>query len=432
MEGLVPKLAKLKRLLADADAETLQALKDFADHPDLPCLAEWLEGATAQAAEFNPFETLGMWHREDVHSRILNWLLGPNGNHGLGDYFLREFLRSSGSSVSRSCADLSNAKSYREWPCVVDGKAGWLDILVLDSHLEVLFAIENKIFTSESRNQLTHYRKALEVAYCHFERYYTFLSPNGRKPQREKEWKYWKPLDYSTILHLIERTINNKDININKEVIQFLQHYADTLRRRIVPETNEIAQLARKVYVKNREVIELIYSHKPDYRAEINQILQKAIGCQQGWALDDTNAKYVRFFPVEWEQFSCFRTGTGTGWPSKAVVLFEFYCTPENASLRLVIAPSKEPIRSTLFEHIKQYSSIFNKAGGSLKDGHLHIHGLEPVLEDSDLNNWDDTTLSGVAKLRQYVADFAQNDFPVMNDIIVECFKEYESGRPGQ
>ena len=369
-----------------------------------------------------------MWHREDVHSRILTWLLGPNGNHGLGDYFLRELLRPSGSSVSRSRADLSNAKSYREWPCVVDGKAGWLDILVLDSHLEVLFAIENKIFASEGRNQLTCYRRALEVAYCHFERHYIFLSPDGRKPRRERERKYWKPLDYSTILHLIERTIDNKNIDISKEVIQFLQHYTDTLRRRIVPETNEIAQLARKVYVENREVIELIYRHKPDYRAEINQILQQAIGCQQGWSLDDTDARYVRFHPVEWEQFGCFRTGTG--WPSKAVVLFEFYCTPENASLRLVIAPSKDPIRSTLLEYVKQYSSSFNKAGGTPNDGYQHIHGLEGVLEASDLNNWDDTTLSGVAKLRQYVADFAQNEFPEMNSVMVECFTEYERGRP--
>ena len=368
-----------------------------------------------------------MWHREDVHSRVLTWLLVPNGNHGLGDYFLREFLRSSGSSVSRSCADLSNVKSYREWPCRVDGEVGWLDILVLDSHLEILCAIENKIFASERGNQLTRYRRALEVSYCHFERHYIFLSPDGRKPQREEEWEYWKPLNYSTILHLIERTIENTNTNVNEEVIHFLQHYTDTLRRRIVPETSEIAQLARKVYVENREVIELIYRHKPDYRAEINQILQQAIGCQQGWSLDDTDARYVRFHPVEWEQFGCFRTGTG--WPSKAVVLFEFYCTPENASLRLVIAPSKDPIRSTLFGHVKQHSSIFNKAGDPLNDGFQHIHRLDDILEASDLNNWDDTTLSGVAKLRQYVADFAQNDFPAMNDIIIRCFREYESSR---
>lgn len=367
LEGLVPKLAQLKRLLADAGNGTLQALEEFADHPDLPRLAEWMESARAQAAEFNPFEVLGIWSREDVHSRILTWLLGPDGNHGLGDYFLIEFLQSSGSSVLCSGDNLSNAKSYREWHCAVDGEAGWLDILVLDSHAQVLCAIENKIFAPEGGRQLTCYRRALEAEYCNFDRYYIFLSPDGRKPQRVKDREYWRTMDYSSIQHLIERTIDNKNNKMRKEVIQFLQHYTAILRRRIVSENDKIAKLARKIYAENREVIEMIYRHKPDYRAEINQILRDAIGHQLGWSLDDTDAKYVRFHPADWEQFSCFRTGDG--WPSKAVVLFEFYCSSENAGLRLVLAPSKEPIRSTLFQRATQYSTIFNHAQGIPKDG---------------------------------------------------------------
>ena len=68
---------------------------------------------------------------------------------------------------------------------------------------------------------------------------------------------------------------------------------------------------------------------------------------------------------------------------------------------------------------------MFNFASGMLKDGYQHIHRLKNLLEESDLNNWDSAG-SGRAKLRQYVADFAQNEFPAMNDIIVDCFSEYE------
>ena len=38
------------------------------------------------------FELLNLWWQEDIHSRLLTWLLDPNGSHGVGDYFLTNFL----------------------------------------------------------------------------------------------------------------------------------------------------------------------------------------------------------------------------------------------------------------------------------------------------------------------------------------------------
>ena len=40
----------------------------------------------------NIFEVLGITNAEIRHSNFLAWLLDPNGNHGMGDKFLREFV----------------------------------------------------------------------------------------------------------------------------------------------------------------------------------------------------------------------------------------------------------------------------------------------------------------------------------------------------
>ena len=40
----------------------------------------------------NSFEVLGITNAEIRHSNFLAWLLDPNGNHGMGDKFLREFV----------------------------------------------------------------------------------------------------------------------------------------------------------------------------------------------------------------------------------------------------------------------------------------------------------------------------------------------------
>ena len=158
-ETLVPKLAVLDRPLPDANTAQLHALRSFAtNQPDSQYLEELLAKARLQTAEFNLFELLNLSRREDTHSRILTWLLDPNNNHNVGDYFLTEFLRASQMSVHDVGDGWSRAESQREWHSVVDGRPGSLDILILNTDTQLLCAIENKICSSEGSRQLTHYR----------------------------------------------------------------------------------------------------------------------------------------------------------------------------------------------------------------------------------------------------------------------------------
>lgn len=92
--------------ISTADLEALRALQ--ADASELERVEELL-------GRFNVFETIGFTNQELMHSRFLAFLLDPKRNHGLGDLFLRSFLRNcsefiNGDSPSQANGDESYVK----------------------------------------------------------------------------------------------------------------------------------------------------------------------------------------------------------------------------------------------------------------------------------------------------------------------------------
>ena len=258
-----PDLRRLGRLLAEREPARIAALRNFANNnPDLVRLKDLND---EQLAEFDFFEALDLYGKEEVHSRFLVWLLDPQQNHGADDYFLRHFLLATGTATPDEVHDIDWATTSvrREWLALVDGELGYLDILLVNHQAQILCAIENKIFSpegfSESVSQLTHYRRALEQDFCDFSRRHVFLSPQGVPPQQQQEREFWTPANYTTIRQLVEQTDADCGDAIREDVRVFLRQYATTLRRNIVPESQEVRQLARRIYLENREAIDLIH-----------------------------------------------------------------------------------------------------------------------------------------------------------------------------
>ena len=425
-------LAELERLLAGEKQAQIAALERFATASDLETLRELAE---EQRTEFDPFQMLNLWRREDIHSRVLTWLLGPNNNHGLSDYFLKQFLSRVGlSSEDIESFDWTPAESQREWYCVVAGGSGWLDILVLNNSAKFLCAIENKVFAPESVGQLSHYRKALESSYPNFTKHYVFLSPDGRLSQEETEREIWTPEKYTTILQLLEEMLEAKAATMSEDVRVFLRQYATTLRRKIVPESSEVSKLARKIYLEHREAIDLIKDHEPAWQAETVQMLKEAVARQSNWILDVTDDDYVRFRSANWDHFEAMQTGTGWAPDSNALLLFQFrFDDDELPYLDLGLSTGDETnnrLRTKLFETIRQNPGVFALKTTSLNDRNdrwpiLHEEP-ECFLEDADYGvGWDDGTTR--AKIEAWVSNFAEHQFPAMNEVIVKCLEEYEA-----
>ena len=430
LESAVPDVVRLELLLADANSATLQALRDLADDP---ALSQLMELQRKDEGQLDLFHVLGIKDSELAHSNFLAWLLDPQGSHGLSDYFLKSFLLQTCARASAlglpgmtpariHSIDWSTTEVRREWQ--------YIDILILNRKAQFVCAIENKIWAEEGigesgKSQLTWYRKTLERHFPNFARHYVFLSPSGMCSKIRKERKYWTPENYSTILELVEQTVDDNVGVLREDVRIFLRQYAFTLRRNIVQETTELQQLARQIYLKHREAIELIYQNKPDYRADFKQIIKESISDYDDWQLDSEDTSWIRFHPISWNKLGGM--WTGTGWASKALVLCQFYCTNDNVHFYFTLSPGDhETVRESIIEGIRQKQGLFNRAGIAMATGWMSFHAEESIMDDSDLNNWDDESAPGPANLRAWVKNFAEKRFPDMNDVIVNCLRDYQ------
>lgn len=415
---LVGQLAALDAL--ERDLSSLGGLIDSGERGD--------EGADL-------FELLNLWWQEDIHSRLLTWLLDPNGNHGLGDYFLVNFLLHSAGQAAAGgtpaiaqdriqSGDWSRATSQREWYTVVDGGGGWLDILVVNQTRKILCAIENKVFSPESGRQLNFYHTALKRDFRDYTRHCVFLSPTGMSPQHPEDQAIWTPVSYHAVLELVERTITEHQEGLHTDVHHLLRQYATTLRRRIVPVPSDVQRRAREIYIANREAVELVYQHKPDYYRETVQWLRAAIDQQDSFRLGLATNGYLRFGSKDWAEFGRLQTGNAFH-SMKDLLQFQFYVTNESVQFQLELYPGDdEEIRGLICDAARRRGGPFIEVNEEVPTGSVVLYDGGEILSAEDYAKWDATSVQ--EKVERWVADFAVNEFVAMNDAIVHCLRESE------
>ena len=405
----------------------LSSLEKFDADPDLARLEEML-------AEFDAFAFLGVSSSEEIHSKILAWLLDPRGNHSAGDFFLTNFLLETGSVTSDDihAIDWSETLVQREWRNVVDGRTGFLDILILNTVASFACAIENKVFSGEHSSQLTRYRKALEQEYGSFHRSHLFVSPPGTPPERPEEQRFWTPVDYATILRLVKMTLEDGVSLDNQEVTAFLRQYATTLRSRIVPNTS-MKQMASRIYLQHREAIDLIDCHKDSYLNDLREICKEVIGQQESWCLigERVQGKLVGFIDTDWKEFGVFRTGTGWCPQTDSLLMLDvdFRVIGQVTLILTISTANDEYVRKQLFEKTQgRCPGIFNHRGsprGGYNKGYIRLYASEPILSESDFIYGD--RVSWRDRVREQVSNFAENEYRKMNQIILDSFQEIEA-----
>ena len=437
LHNVLPNLKRLEEGISAERAEQLTGLSKFGMDESLDRLEKLVQ---EQRTEFDALDFVGwqgfgsgraLWGSEEFHSNVLAWLLDPRQNHSLGDRFLNHFLLSAGVPLAGDTGDRSTTEVTREWPNLVDGQQGSLDILIVSEATQALCAIENKVFSSEHSEQLTRYRKALEVSYSTFTRYHVFLTRGGTHPFREEESEHWTPFTYSTVFQIVQQIVEDNSISTNVDICAFLRQYATTLRRNVMPETS-VSQLARRIYLEHREAIDQIVDNKPRWVAEAKPWLKKAVEWQREWELDLEDSNTVQFRSTDWNQFEATRAGIGWAPNANALLLFEFKFDDGLPWLQLALSPGEavvSPLRKKLFEAARQHPNLFSPKSASLDDNWAILHQEDDyILNEADYGvGWDDGATR--AKLETWIADFAASKFPEMNKIIVNCLREYEEER---
>lgn len=429
---MVSALQGLERMITVELTDQIEALEKFAGDKLLMELGELFE---EQRSEFDALDFIGqtrlgsgssLWSWEEFHSGVLAWLLDPRQSHGIGDKFLSGFLTHAGVQTAEHFGDWSAASVQQEWLNEVDGEWGYLDILILNESEQTLCAIENKVFSGEHSEQLTRYRKALADSYRDFTRHHVFLTRRGTLPYREQEREYWMPTTYATVLNIVQQIVDDNSSPSKEDIRAFLRQYATTLRRNIVPDTStNIREMVRAIYSGHKGAIDLIIQHKPDYIAEMKQAFRTVIKQQpEKWILDWEEREIVFFRSTDWDRFEAFKTGTGWG-NLKSLVTFGFDLREECPTLIFTLGPgSDEHAREKIYQ-------AANHVSREMKTSYTRLDVKGPILNDSEVENWMDEEATR-AKIEAWVKNFAENEFPAMNEVIVNCLREYEAEQAGQ
>ncbi len=253
---------------------------------------------------FNPIKILTKGTKEELHSKVLAWLLDPNENHNFGDAFLKLFFEEifstkyydlkKNESPELSVTDIRFSHFYNsaistEITTDSNDKTGRIDILIInnDKHKDkgIVCVIENKTRTHNHHNQLDKYYEDIEGKYSEKEyiKKYIYLTPEGDCPlvQGDHEEKYIC-VGYQQILEMINKILTYKQTSLSPYLMGFIENYKRVIETDLLGQNTSLDEI-REVCDKHKEIINLIKNKKGGNKEIIelmnnqNELLKKII-----------------------------------------------------------------------------------------------------------------------------------------------------------
>ena len=387
--------------------EDIETLKSFIDDN------EDLERLEAILDRFNIFESLGLVRQEIRHSAFLRWLLDPTETHGLGDYWLRRFLR----IIIKACEenprnapslfdldgwDLGETEVYKEWHNI--------DILILDNRNRFVCVLENKVDAGETRGQLQRYRKIVEQQFGGYKKAYVFLTKYGQKPSDEA----YVQIGYKDVVLVVENALKRRESQINDDIKLFVGQYIDMVRRHIV-EDSEIQELCRGIYQKHRRALDLIFDHRNDRQAAVGRVIRDyilSLGEDLTSIVDTTTI--IKFLPKHMDMPYIQDKG-------KPILAWELVNKGRQVRFDLQIRPGPENKREQIYEVAKRHPDVFGKPQESLaKDFHLFFS--ETWVSEDEYYELDDEGI------RQKICQGISNLLETKGEGMAKALKELPQG----
>ena len=357
------------------DVEALKAFID--DNEDLKQLESLLD-------QFNMFEALGIVRRENRHSDFIKWLLDPSETHGLGDYWLLQFLRQVikvGEGISDELPtsfdlddwNLGRAEVRREWRNI--------DLLILDQEHRFVCAIENKVDSGEGSGQLQRYREIVEREFVGYKKSFVFLTKSGDEPSDDA----YISVSYGDLVSTIETALQRRQTQLNDEIRLFVQQYLDMVRRYIV-EDSDIQEICRRLYRNHQRALDLIFQHRPDRAAEVAQAIERHIRSQEDWRPGDMGKTYLKFLP------SCMDVlpRKGTADASGLLLTCWIQNKDERVRFKLEMGPGPQELRERVFEKAKSYPRAFGSPKAKLFPVWHSFGGSEVWITPKEYNDLND------------------------------------------
>jgi hypothetical protein len=304
-----------------------------------------LETLEALLAQFNIFDAIGVARQELRHSDFLAFLLDPRQTHGLGDSFLKRFLQHAliqSHEESRPIGpidldvwSLDRTAITREWRSI--------DLLLTDEPHRLAVIIENKIGSVEHSDQLGRYLRIVREAYPGWKVLPLYLTPEGNAPSEAA----YLPVDYGVVCVTVEAMAESRRTVLDPVVHALMTHYARMLRREVVSDS-EVAELCRRIYLKHKRALDLIYEHRPSLQDDLSRLLAEMVQANTELVLDGASRASVRFAPKVWETVAL---KAAEGWTSSGLILlFEFANRANRMDLNLYVGPGPNEVRQRLID----------------------------------------------------------------------------------
>lgn len=272
------------------DDSSEELLRSLENSPELAQLQNRL-------ARFNIFEILKLQGLEFCHSNLLAWLFDPRQNHGLQERFLKRWLQEVLRTPDLPLVDIDSysfesVKVSREW--------NYIDLLVRIGNSDdkaLVVAIENKVWSNQHSNQLARYRELITETYPDAQCVFILLSVSGEIPADRN----FHIATYEQVLKALWDTLNDPSSAMDEEPHSIIKQYIEIIRSRLMP-NSEIEKLARSIYAKHKEALDLIFEYRPDtfLRAVLVKEIQEirnpiAFGVLPG------GGKLIYLLPTSWD-----------------------------------------------------------------------------------------------------------------------------------
>jgi len=334
---------------------------------------------------FNVFTATDMRRREVKHTKFLAHLLDPHEAHGLGIRFLENFVLNLINEKGRETIDffnldLMNAEILSEHNLEAKGKKGkTIDLLIFIPSLShesknILIAIEAKVDSKESQDQLSGYRELIEEKFGQeFVTHYFFLTAHGEDPSDEK----WLGVTFGNIvIPTIETLKQSYQDTISDYLISIIEDYVEIMdgNSSIENEANHLAEkipqatlalikdLKPNASIRSAErIIQRKFSAAVDFLKVFSNDPRKNVPAKfeqlfknpaVHFKHETSSLKYLRmsFFDLENEAFlkSISDQSTPLWVSSRRNIAFEFVLTESdksekiNVQLKLMLGPTNE------------------------------------------------------------------------------------------